>query len=197
MFTSRAEFRLSMRSDNADRRLTERGVAWGCVGSRRGQHFAVKAAAITEARDLCQRLDLTSSAAAKAGLPVNQDGARRSAWDLLSYPDIVFDDLVRVWPALSAVAPAIRVAVVNDARYDVYLHRQSRDIASYRRDDSLVLPDDLDIASIPGLSREVRERLAAARPTTIGQASRLESMTPAALALLALHARRRIDSAAE
>jgi tRNA uridine 5-carboxymethylaminomethyl modification enzyme len=197
MFTSRAEYRLSMRADNADRRLTGHGIDWGCVGTHRATRFAERAAQIDAARDMCTTLSLTSAAAVKAGLPVNQDGVRRSAWDLLSYPDISFESLACIWPELSSITGPVRQAVIHDARYAVYLQRQARDIASYRRDDALMLPDDLDLGNIPGLSREIRDRLQQARPATIGQAGRLESMTPAALALLALHARRRIDSAAE
>jgi tRNA uridine 5-carboxymethylaminomethyl modification enzyme len=196
MFTSRAEYRLSMRSDNADRRLTPRGLSWGCVGAARATQFDRKAQAIISARALCEGLVLTSAAAARAGLPVNQDGVRRSAWDLLSYPDISFTDLARIWPELDAIRPPIRQAIINDARYDVYLDRQARDIASYRRDEALALPEDLDFTSVSGLSREVQDRLIVTRPATIGQASRLEGMTPAALALLTLHARRRAPSAA-
>jgi tRNA uridine 5-carboxymethylaminomethyl modification enzyme len=194
MFTSRAEYRLSLRADNADERLTPAGVDWGCVGSERASRHAARAARLAASRSLARTLTITSSAAVRQGLPVNQDGARRSAFDLLSYPDIAFDDLVRVWPELGSIAGPDREALVTDARYAVYLDRQTRDIATWRRDEALVLPVDLDFGAIPGLSQELRGTLSAARPATIGQAGRLEGMTPAALTLLATRAVRRSGS---
>ncbi|ARN81321.1 tRNA uridine-5-carboxymethylaminomethyl(34) synthesis enzyme MnmG [Methylocystis bryophila] len=190
MFTSRAEYRLSLRADNADERLTPRGVAVGCVGSERARRHSARAEKLARARGLLRELSLTSSAASRAGLPVNQDGQRRSAWTLLSFPDIGFERLREIWPELGAVEPAIAAQVEIDARYAVYLDRQTADIESYRRDDQLALPATLDYGAIKGLSTELAGRLSRLRPRTLAQAQRIEGVTPAALTLLAARARR-------
>jgi tRNA uridine 5-carboxymethylaminomethyl modification enzyme len=196
MFTSRAEYRLTLRADNADQRLTGKGVALGCVGPARSRHHERKMAALSQARALAQSLSVTPSAAARQGLALNQDGQRRTAFELLSYPTIDLGDLTRVWPELSGLAPDVAEQLEIDAKYAVYLDRQAADVASFRRDETLELPDRLDYAGVPGLSNEARQRLAAIRPRTIGQAGRIDGITPAALALLAVHLRRPSRAAA-
>jgi tRNA uridine 5-carboxymethylaminomethyl modification enzyme len=190
MFTSRAEYRLSLRADNADQRLTARGIAVGCVGARRAEAFGRKLTALDEARAFAQSVSLTPSEAARHGLALNRDGQRRTAFELLSYPTITLAELAQVWPRLGALAPEIAGQLETDARYAVYLSRQDADIAAYRRDESLALPDSLDYAALAGLSMEVRHKLESIRPRTIGQAGRIDGVTPAALTLLAAHVRR-------
>jgi tRNA uridine 5-carboxymethylaminomethyl modification enzyme len=190
MFTSRAEYRLTLRADNADQRLTDKGIALGCVGPARATRHRAKMAALGAARTMARSLTMTPSEAARHGLVLRQDGQRRSAFELLSHPDIAVADLARLWPGFGALDGNIAEQLETDAKYAVYLDRQSADVASYRRDESLVLGDDLDFAIVPGLSNEVRHRLQAQRPRTIGQAGRLDGVTPAALMLLAAHLRR-------
>lgn len=190
MFTSRSEYRLSLRIDNADERLTPKGAALGCVGQRRATHFAAAQTALDEARGQLDRFSLTPNQAQAAGIALNQDGIRRSAFQLLSYPDIDWARLCAVWPELSAVPPRVAERLCTDATYAVYLDRQQADIAAFRRDEAVALPIRLDYAGIPGLSNEMRLKLEAVRPGTLGQAARIEGVTPAALTLLAAHARR-------
>ena len=190
MFTSRAEYRLTLRADNADQRLTSRGIALGCVGQGRREQFTAKLAALEDARAFARSVTVTPSEAARHGLSLNRDGQRRSAFDLLSYPDFGIADVARIWPRLAELAPTIAAQLEIDAKYAVYLDRQAADVAAYRRDESLTLPADLDYAEVPGLSNEVRQRLAGAQPRTIGQAGRMDGITPAALTLLAVHVRR-------
>jgi tRNA uridine 5-carboxymethylaminomethyl modification enzyme len=191
MFTSRAEYRLTLRADNADQRLTSRGIALGCVGDERSQKHQTKMAALTEARATAGTLTLTPSEAARYGLSLRKDGQRRSAFELLSYPDIGIADLARIWPAFGDLAPKIVEQLEIDAKYAVYLSRQTADVESYRRDESLILADDTDYATLPGLSNEVRHKLQTLRPRTIGHAGRIDGITPAALTLLVAHLRRR------
>jgi len=197
MFTSRAEYRLTLRSDNADQRLTGRGITVGCVGGERALVFNAKSAKLLNARDQLDALTITPSEAARYGLDLNKDGVRRSAFALLSRWDIGWADLTRIWPALSAIEPAIAGQVEVDAKYAVYLERQMADVAAFRRDEALLLPEELDCSSLPGLSNEVKARLAEARPRSLGQAARLEGITPAALTILASQVRkgRRIAAA--
>ncbi len=190
MFTSRAEYRLTLRSDNADQRLTAKGIEIGCVGAERAAAFAAKAAKLGAARAQLEALTITPSEAARQGLELNKDGVRRSAFSLLSRWDIGWADVTRVWPELNGIEPAIAAQVEVDAKYAVYLQRQSADVASFRRDEALLLPDDLDYAALPGLSNEVRARLGEARPRSLGQAARLEGVTPAALTILASQVRK-------
>jgi tRNA uridine 5-carboxymethylaminomethyl modification enzyme len=190
MFTSRAEYRLSLRADNADERLTPRGLAIGCVGKERADHFKERAARLENARRLLSGLSLSSSAAARHGLAVNQDGQRRSAFALLSFPAITLDRLRAIWPELGEIDPATSAQIEIDARYAVYLDRQASDIEAFRRDEQLSLPVELDYEAISGLSSELRNKLSFLKPRTIGQAQRIEGMTPAALTLLAARARR-------
>ena len=190
MFTSRAEYRLSLRADNADQRLTARGVDIGCVGPERRSAFAAKAAALRSARDLLERFSLTPNEAAHHGLKINQDGLRRSAFELLSLPDSSIASLRRIWPELGAIAPKIAAQIEIDAKYAVYLDRQARDIDAARRDEALAIPEDLDYRLLPGLSSEIRAKLELIRPRTMAQAGRIEGMTPAAMTLLASKLRR-------
>ena len=198
MFTSRAEFRLSLRVDNADERLTPLGSALGIVGSSREAIFAERSAAIEGLRAQLQALWLTPRQAEQVGLQLNRDGVRRSAYQILSYPDVGFERLAAIWPELAAYPPAITARVTADAVYAVYLDRQSAEIAAYQRDQALKVPDDLDLDAISGLSNELKAKLVSERPADLAQAGRIEGMTPAALTLLAAHARRnRRNSPAE
>jgi tRNA uridine 5-carboxymethylaminomethyl modification enzyme len=190
MFTSRAEYRLSLRADNADQRLTQKGIAVGCVGAERAAAFSAKADALAAGRALAGSLSITPTEAARHGLVLNKDGQRRSAMDLLSYPTIQMVDVVRIWPQLGAIAPEIAQQIEIDAKYSVYLDRQAADVAAYRRDEALELPDALDYGQLTALSMEVRQKLESIRPRTIGQAGRIDGMTPAALTLLVAHVRR-------
>jgi tRNA uridine 5-carboxymethylaminomethyl modification enzyme len=190
MFTSRAEYRLTLRADNADQRLTARGIALGCVGATRRSRHASKMAALEAARDFARSVSLTPNEADRHGLALNKDGQRRSAFELLSHPNIGIADLAKIWPRFADLPPKIVEQVEIDAKYDVYLSRQAADIAAYRRDESLELPDGLDYSQLSGLSNEVRQKLNAMRPRTIGQAARMDGITPAALTLLVAHLKR-------
>jgi tRNA uridine 5-carboxymethylaminomethyl modification enzyme len=189
MFTSRAEYRLTLRADNADQRLTDKGIALGCVGQARSERHAAKMAALHAAKALAKSLAITPNEAAKHGLTLNRDGHRRSAFELLAYPEIEWSMLRGIWPELSAIDPSIAVHLEIDAKYDVYLKRQTADVDAFRRDEGLVLTD-IDYADVPGLSNEARSKLEAARPRTVGQAGRLDGLTPAALGILAAYLRR-------
>jgi tRNA uridine 5-carboxymethylaminomethyl modification enzyme len=189
MFTSRAEYRLTLRADNADQRLTDKGIALGCVGSARAQRHRDKMAALAAAKALAKSLTMTPNEAAKHGLALNRDGHRRSAFELLAYPEIEWATLRGIWPELSAIDPTIAVHLEIDAKYDVYLKRQTADVDAFRRDEGLVLTG-IDYADVPGLSNEARAKLEAAQPRTVGQAGRLDGLTPAALGILAAYLRR-------
>jgi tRNA uridine 5-carboxymethylaminomethyl modification enzyme len=189
MFTSRAEYRLTLRADNADQRLTDKGIALGCVGGARVQRHRDKMAALADAKALARSLSMTPNEAAKHGLALNRDGHRRSAFELLAYPEIEWETLRGIWPQLSGIDPAIAVHLEIDAKYDVYLKRQTADVDAFRRDEGLVLTG-VDYADVPGLSNEARAKLAAAQPRTVGQAGRLDGLTPAALGILAAYLRR-------
>lgn len=190
MFTSRAEFRLTLRADNADQRLTGRGIALGCVGRERAAVFHVKQRALAEARALAHSLTLTPSAAEKAGLAVKADGQRRDVIQLIAYPDIDLDRLAVIWPELAAWPAEIREQIEIDAAYAGYLDRQQADVDAFRRDEALRLPGDLDYSTVGGLSNEIRDKLTTVRPLTLGQAARIEGVTPGALTALLAHVRR-------
>jgi tRNA uridine 5-carboxymethylaminomethyl modification enzyme len=189
MFTSRAEYRLTLRADNADQRLTDKGIALGCVGQARSLRHGAKMAALSAAKIQTRSLTLTPNEAARYGLALNKDGQRRSAFELLAYPQIGWPEVRSIWPELSAIDPAIAVHLEIDAKYDVYLRRQVADVDAFRRDEGLVL-SDVDYSAVPGLSNEARSKLEAARPGTVGQAGRLDGLTPAALGILAAYLRR-------
>ncbi|HRE45974.1 MAG TPA: tRNA uridine-5-carboxymethylaminomethyl(34) synthesis enzyme MnmG [Terricaulis sp.] len=190
MFTSRAEYRLSLRADNADQRLTPKGVELGCVGAARARKFADKMREIEAARALAKTLHMTPTQAQAHGLIVNQDGARRDALQLLAYPSISYDQLAAIWPELGALPKQAREQLEIDAMYAGYLERQALDVAAFKRDEDLRLSPDLDYGAVGGLSNEVREKLRAAKPVTLGQASRIEGVTPGALTALLAHVKR-------
>jgi tRNA uridine 5-carboxymethylaminomethyl modification enzyme len=190
MFTSRAEYRLKLRADNADQRLTGLGLEWGCVGAVRAAHFAAKSAALAEARAKLGALTITPSKATGFGLALNQDGVSRSAFDLLGYPNVKWADLCRIRPELQGIRADVVEQLEIDAGYAGYLDRQEADIVAFRRDEELKLPPDLDYASVGGLSAEMQERLSRARPVTLGQAARLPGITPAALVALLAHVKK-------
>jgi tRNA uridine 5-carboxymethylaminomethyl modification enzyme len=190
MFTSRAEYRLTLRADNADQRLTRRGLELGCIGADRGKRFLNKTDALESARKWARSVSITPTEANRFGLVLNHDGQRRTAYQLLSYPGLGPGELARIWPEFAVLEPRIAEQLEIDAKYAVYLDRQAEDVARFRRDEALNLPDGIDYESIPGLSSELRQKLGAVRPRTLGQADRIDGMTPAALALVAVHARR-------
>jgi len=187
MFTSRAEYRLTLRADNADQRLTPLGERVGCVGNERSAAFVAKARKLAEAEALLKSLAMTPDQAAKHGLAINRDGRKRSAFELLAYPAIDFARLASIWPAVSAVSPAIAAQIAADARYSVYVKRQEIDIAAFRKDEGVTIPADFAFSALPGLSTELRQKLERNRPETLGKAARLDGMTPAALMLLLAH----------
>jgi len=190
MFTSRAEYRLSLRADNADRRLTDWGHRIGLVGSERMARLRDKLAGLEQAAALLAERRLTPSEAAAHGIRINQDGAARSARDLLAYPEVDVARLVAIWPELTEIAPDVAEQLEIEARYTTYLQRQAADIADFRREESLSLPAELDFAALAGLSGELRSLLDRVRPRTLGAAARLPGMTPAALTLLYRHVKR-------
>ncbi len=190
MFTSRAEFRLTLRADNADQRLTPRGAALGLIGAARAEAYGLKVAAVEAARARAAELKLTPKAAAGHGFHVNEDGKARTLTQLLAYAEIGFDRLAAVWPEIAAWPAEVREQVEIDAAYAGYLDRQAADVAAFQRDESLRLPADLDYGRIGGLSSECREKLSTIRPLTLGQAGRIEGVTAGALTALLAHVRR-------
>jgi tRNA uridine 5-carboxymethylaminomethyl modification enzyme len=189
MFTSRAEYRLILRADNADQRLTPAGLRLGCVSPERARRFGEKMDLLTAAREQARGLSLTPGKAAAHGLKVNQDGVRRTAHHLLAYPGVTLARLAVIWPELGGLRADIAEQLEIDSLYANYLARQEADIAAFRKDESLLLTG-VDFAAIPGLSTEVRHKLTAARPATLGQAARIDGVTPAALTVLLAHVRR-------
>jgi tRNA uridine 5-carboxymethylaminomethyl modification enzyme len=187
MFTSRAEYRLHLRADNADQRLTGRGLALGCVGTARRAHFEAKAAALAAGRALADSLSATPAALAAAGIAINQDGVRRSAFELLRYPELDLARLAEIWPELGRLAPPVARQVEIEGRYQGYLARQEADIRAFRKDEALALPADLDYGRVGGLSTEIQQLLTKSRPATLGAAGRLPGVTPAAVLALLRH----------
>lgn len=196
MFTSRAEYRLSLRADNADERLTPKGLALGLVGPERARVFAGRQETLARARALAQSHSFTSAEAAKAGLKVNQDGKRRTALDLMATPDVGFDRVASLWPDFASLPRHAREALEADALYSGYMARQEADIVALRRDESLVLPPSVDYTAIPALSAELRQKLTRIRPASLGQAARIDGMTPAALTAILGHVRRAVRESA-
>jgi tRNA uridine 5-carboxymethylaminomethyl modification enzyme len=187
MFTSRAEYRLTLRADNADQRLTPLGSAVGCVGSARSAAFAAKAKQLEQGEALLRSLMLTPDEAAKSGLSINRDGRKRSAFELLSYPDVDVARLTTIWPEIGRLDSEMAEQLAVDARYAVYVKRQELDIAAFRKDEGIAIPSEFAFAALPGLSTELRQKLERHRPASLGQAARLDGMTPAALMLLLAH----------
>lgn len=190
MFTSRAEYRLRLRADNADLRLTDKGVAMGCVGSERASAFSEKRDLLAKARAHVKGLVATPSSLVARGYKINQDGVRRSALDLLSYPDIGWWQLQDIWPELEGVRPDIQEQLEIEGRYAGYMERQEADIRAFKKDEALALPDSLDYADVGGLSTEVKVKLSEAKPATLGAAARIPGITPAALTALLRYVRR-------
>ncbi|NSX97726.1 tRNA uridine-5-carboxymethylaminomethyl(34) synthesis enzyme MnmG [Agrobacterium vitis] len=184
MFTSRAEFRLSLRADNADMRLTPIGIALGCIASDQEKRFKDYRHQIDDTINMLETRKLTPNEAAAVGIPVNQDGRRRTALELLAYPDISIADLSRLWPELSALDSKVAEAVEIHATYAVYMDRQNADIAATKRDEDRLIPKDFDYASLSGLSNELKQKLEKTRPENLSQAAKVEGMTPAAISLL-------------
>ena len=194
MFTSRAEYRLRLRSDNADLRLTPRGLAIGCVGRARAERHAATAAALDQGRALVKRLSATPDELRARGLAINRDGVRRDAFDLLRLPEVTMARLSEFWPELADLRADVVEQLEIDARYAGYLERQEADIRAFRRDEALLLPADLDYAALPGLSNEARQILSRTRPATLGAAARLSGITPAAVVTLLRYVRRAYDT---
>ena len=187
MFTSRAEFRLKLRADNADQRLTPLGIELGVVGPARQAAFEAKAKALSEGFEMLNQLSLTPTEATRHGLSLNKDGKRRTAFELLAFPDIDLIRLAAIWPELGGLNGAIAQQLEIDGRYASYVRRQDEDVEALKRDESLTIPVNFDYTAIPSLSAEVRQKLYRQKPSTIAQASRLEGMTPSALLVLLGH----------
>ena len=189
MFTSRAEYRLTLRSDNADRRLTGLGIEAGCVNVSRETAFSDKIQNLEKARTRLQSLTLTPNEAQRHGISVKLDGTRRSALEFLALPEVDFSALARIWPELAELNSDFQESLQTDAQYAGYLGRQEADILAFRRDEGLTLPADIDYRAVGGLSTEVQQKLHRIRPATLGQAARIDGVTPAALTLVLAHVR--------
>jgi tRNA uridine 5-carboxymethylaminomethyl modification enzyme len=190
MFTSRAEYRLLLRADNADERLTPYGLSLGCVSRERGTAFARKTKSLNQARELVNSLSESPNTLKNQGFAINQDGVRRTAFELLAYSEITVRKLIKVWPELASIAPELSKRLETEALYSSYVRRQEADVIAFRRDEALVLPGDLDYYLIGGLSIEAQEKLSKASPRTLGQASRIPGVTPAAMVALLRYVRR-------
>lgn len=184
MFTSRAEFRLSLRADNADERLTDRAIALGIASAERQRRFGEMKTALEAARWKARDLSLTPNEAAGYGLNLNRDGQRRSAYDLLAYPDIDLARLADIWPELAEIPALTAERLETEARYAVYLDRQQADVAVLRREEERSIPDTIDFTLVSGLSNELKQKLATRRPRSLAEARRIDGMTPAALAII-------------
>jgi tRNA uridine 5-carboxymethylaminomethyl modification enzyme len=190
MFTSRAEFRLALRADNADERLTPKALDLGIVARERSQRFQSVRAKIDTARQLARSVSLTPNEAARHGLEINKDGARRTAYDLLTYPGVDVAWLSRVDPAFGELDRATAEALEIEAKYSVYLERQRADVERMRHEESVLIPDHIDFSNVPGLSNELKLKMRERRPRSVADAQRMEGMTPAALAVIVAHVRR-------
>ena len=190
MFTSRAEYRLSLRADNADQRLTPAGIEIGCVGAERQTAFETWKSALEACTAELKALSLTPNEAVSNGLKINQDGVRRTAYDLLAYPDIDLERLSAIWPQLKGLDGKVAGQVQTDAAYAVYLARQENDINAVRREEARAIPEDFDYRQLSGLSTELRQKLERIRPQNLGQAARIDGMTPAAITLILAHLKR-------
>jgi tRNA uridine 5-carboxymethylaminomethyl modification enzyme len=190
MFTSRAEYRLSLRADNADQRLTSMADDWGLICSDRRERFASKMNDLNAITQMAKEKTLTPNEANRFGLKINQDGQRRSAYELLAYPDLSLDRLSEIWPEFNEFSEPIRRQLEIEALYQVYMKRQKQDIETFKKDEALPIPANLNFDGINGLSNELKQKLAHVRPQTLGQASRIEGMTPAALTLVLAHSKK-------
>lgn len=190
MFTSRAEYRLRLRADNADQRLTDKGIAAGCVGAQRQVIWIEKSKALSEARALVQELQATPNELQDKGIRVNKDGVRRSVADLLSYPNVTWEALTQLWPELQDISADIVEQIEIDSLYAGYMQRHEADIEAYRKDENLILPKDLDYKDVGSLSNEVRHKLEQVNPTTLGEAARIPGVTPAAVVALLRHVKK-------
>ena len=196
MFTSRAEYRLRLRADNADQRLTPRGLEIGCIGVARAALWHSKAEKLAAAREIVHNTQITPNELERYGITINKDGQRRTISDLLAYPHIEWEQLAQIWPELSDMDAHIREQIEIDALYAGYLDRHDADIAAYRKDEALVLPRDLDYSKVGSLSNEVRVKLETAQPETLGAAARIPGVTPAAIVALLRHVKRKEPKAA-
>lgn len=187
MFTSRAEFRLSLRADNADERLTPLAIQLGLAGQERRERFHVRVESLAAAREILQSRNLTPNAAAAYGLTLNKDGVRRSAYELLSYPDLTLAQLAEIWPELSTIDAGTAELLENEARYSVYMDRQKADADRLRQDEQRLIPSEIQFDKMPGLSNELREKLKRHKPATLADAQKIDGMTPAAMAIIMLN----------
>jgi tRNA uridine 5-carboxymethylaminomethyl modification enzyme len=184
MFTSRAEYRLTLRADNADQRLTPLGIELGCIGGQRQQAYAAKAQALEAARGFMGGLKASPNKLSSFGLKINADGVVRSALELISYPTLDLNALLAVWPQLASIDAKIATQLEIDGKYAGYIERQDSDIRAFRKDERLVLPINIDLDAIGSLSAEIRQKLRQIKPETLGAAARIPGMTPAAVVAL-------------
>ncbi len=196
MFTSRAEYRLSLRADNADQRLTPMGIEIGCVGQERKAIFETRLQKLQDGKRQLDSVSMTPNEAAKQNIKVTQDGVRRTAWDFLTSSEIEVADIIRLWPELSSIDPPVLEQLKIDASYAVYLDRQHADVEAIRRDEDRKIPDHFGYDDLVGLSNELRQKLNQSRPANLAQAARIDGMTPAALTLILAHLKRMSDKAA-
>jgi tRNA uridine 5-carboxymethylaminomethyl modification enzyme len=191
MFTSRAEYRLWLRTDNADQRLTEIGRKIGVVSDKRWNYYEEKKGSLIKAYEILEELNITPDQGIKMGLNIRKDGVRRSAVNLLAFPDIDFNKIIEVWPILKSIEPHISSQIEIEAQYAVYIERQKNDIHTYRKDSKLRIPKDIDYASVGSLSNEAKEVLSRVKPESIAQASSLPGITPAAIGAVIIYMRQK------